>query len=406
MRALTTLLVLSLLSGAELAASPPQQLQLAPQRPDEAPEAAVDGARGDDAVPEWARPAVRNAAVQIFFLAIPSTASTTVGHAAQSMSRLAAVGPAASAAAPSHSLAQCAHNGSYRGKFHVDLGFQVRTFRDLRWRRRTGGATDRDPAARAATTAALATIQGVLLVGSPRQRVAVVTMLRRPRPWLCSLVARFWAFPHPERSAAALAAWADSAHGLWNAQTRFIAGNFTSFEAELVNARQGRNGFIAARLGRGGGRGSNGGAGAGAGDGDGEVRHDEEARVAAHEAWPTRAQAESWSKPESGLLARAIATLERHVAFFGLSERVDDSIFLLRRTLCWPQPAPTTVASGQRRSRGEAAAAGWSRDGGGDGDATAAERRIGAHFALDEQMYQHASQLFDRRLLVVKSSIH
>ena len=165
-------------------------------------------------------------------------------------------------------------------------------------------------------------------------------------------------------SDSALGDWVREAHWLWNTQTRMLAGNFTSFEAEVAQPAGNRN------IPR-----------------------------------PTREDALSWSSGESGrALLEAAKQRLRTMAWFGLIEDLETSVKVAAATFCLQEDElinnlqglassrVTLPSSDRTTSRQEELKKYPPGLPGG-----AQEAAVEDHFALDLELHQYAQELLQIR---------
>ena len=343
----------------------------------------------DRGSPSWLSDTAKSSQ-QLFFLAMPSTASSTLDHALRNMARafaearagedgdaLAAIArgrcqtlveerhadatasPNASACAGRDARALARHlDLGYRGKVHMQIGPSlVRTFAENALRKE---AAERRPEGAAAAPAPLP--GEALLVRSASQRVRVAIMLRAPEAWARSVARRFWgADPSDE---ARFAAFVEGAHWLWNAHARMLSGNFTRFSSEVLVANA-------------------------SADPDGRPWK------APHATAPSRAQALAWSAAGAEALLGAASRVLYEASFVGITERVADTQALAAFSFCWdadggPALRAHAPSKGARLARARAS----------DGRGAAA---VAKRYALDLSLYDRATQLFDRRISAMRS---
>ena len=344
----------------------------------------------DRGSPSWLSDTAKSSQ-QLFFLAMPSTASSTLDHALRNMARAfaearagedgdalaatargrcqtlveerhadATASPNASACAGRDARALARHlDLGYRGKVHMQIGPSlVRTFAENALRKE---AAERRPEGAAAAPAPL--FGEALLVRSASQRVRVAIMLRAPEAWARSVARRFWgADPSDE---ARFAAFVEGAHWLWNAHARMLSGNFTRFSSEVLVANA-------------------------SADPDGRPWK------APHATAPSRAQALAWSAPPAPRLCSGLrlACCTRRPSSGSPS--------------AWPtprrsrrSPSAGTPTADRRFARTPRPRARALRE---RVRATAARAAaVAKRYALDLSLYDRATQLFDRRISAMRS---
>ena len=259
---------------------------------------------------------------QLFFLAMPSTASSTLDHALQNMARAFAEARAGEDGDALAAIARgrcrrssrngtptrrrrrtsaCAGRDARALARHLDLGYRgrctcngpslVRTFAENALRkaaeRRPRGARLRQPLPGEA-----------LLVRSASRRVRR-DHASRARAWARSVARRFWG---ADPSGEALRR-VRRGRWLWNAHARMLSGNFTRFSSEVLVANA-------------------------SADPDGRPWK------APHATAPSRAQALPRGAPPAGLLGAASRVLYE-ASFVGITERVADTQALAAFSFCW-----------------------------------------------------------------------
>ena len=330
---------------------------------------------------------------QLFFLATPSTASSAVDRAFEAVFKPPRHGPLASVgeawpgletacaeggkamvftAAP-HALSSsssttttttttrptCSRdavsrelNITYRGKTHMDLRFDIKT------RAENLQEKEKEQLRKVAEQRPRAFLRApFLLVDSlDTQPVLIMTTLRRPEAWIRSVARRFHGVKllkgaEHDANDRTVGAWVEEeAHFLWNTQTRMLAGNFTQFGTEVI--------------------------------GGGKLSQPVAYR-------PTRAAAEAWASIGGGteaLLGKALRALREDIVWFGLVERLEDSMRVAAHRFCWRWDRTAMARRIQRKSSPKAEVA------------SSLSGVMSKRFALDLELYDAADHLLSARL--------
>ena len=175
-------------------------------------------------------------------------------------------------------------------------------------------------------------------------------------------------------SDSALGDWVREAHWLWNTQTRTLAGNFTSYEAEVTQPAGNRN------IPR-----------------------------------PTREDALSWSSGKSGRALLEVAKQRlRTMAWFGLVEDLETSVKVAAATFCLQEKellnnvrglasSPVTLPNSDRTTSRQEELKRYRTDlPGGAPEAAVLLSAVEEHFALDLELHQYAQELLQIKLASAK----